>query len=101
MAWGADILVSEIIDVEATTRMLKLQYPVTDAQLAPLVAHMVNEHLVSEEVGKLAAIAKVGMVVLSHIAPVTDELPNPPRYTREIRRFYKGPVIMGRDFDEF
>jgi ribonuclease BN (tRNA processing enzyme) len=101
LARNADILVSEVIDVDATTRMLKQKFPVSDDQLAPLVAHMVKEHLTPEEVGKLAAGAKVGMVILSHISPVTDERANPPQYTNRIRKFFKGPVIMGRDFDEF
>jgi ribonuclease BN (tRNA processing enzyme) len=101
LARNADILVSEIIDIDATTRMLKQQYPVTDDQLAPLLTHMIKEHLVPDEVGKLATRAHVGMVILSHIAPVTDELANPPQYTRKIRKFFKGPIIMGRDFEEF
>ncbi|GLS98901.1 MBL fold metallo-hydrolase [Sphingobium jiangsuense] len=100
-ARNADILVSEVIDIDATNRMLKRQYAVSDEQLAPLVKHMVEEHLVPAEIGKLAAKAGVGMVVLSHVAPVTDEPIDPPRYTRGVRETFRGPVILGRDLDEF
>ncbi|MGE4324340.1 MAG: MBL fold metallo-hydrolase, partial [Sphingobium sp.] len=89
------------IDIDATNRMLKRQYAVSDEQLAPLVKHMVEEHLVPAEIGKLAAKAGVGMVVLSHVAPVTDEPIDPPRYTRGVRETFRGPVILGRDLDEF
>ena len=101
LARNADILVTEIIDVEATKQMLRRQFPVTDAQLEPLVAHMIKEHLVPEEVGKLASTAQVGMVVLSHVVPVTDERDYAPAFTTGVKKHFNGPVIMGQDLSEF
>ena len=101
LARGADILVSEVLNIGATARLLKTQFPVTDEQLAPLLKHMTDEHLLPEEVGKLAARADVGMVVLSHIAPATDEPINPLDYTAGIRKHYNRPVVYGKDFLEF
>ena len=52
-------------------------------------------------IGKLAAKADVGMVVLTHFVPVPEQLIHPNRLITEIRRFYKGRVVMARDLDSF
>jgi ribonuclease BN (tRNA processing enzyme) len=60
-----------------------------------VLAHMLEEHLTATEVGKLAAEAQVGTLVLSHIRHVSEE------DVAEIRRHFDGEVIVGSDLDTF
>jgi ribonuclease BN (tRNA processing enzyme) len=101
LAKGADILVSEVLDMNATVAKLREVFPGSDQEIAKLVAHMAEEHLSPQEVGKLAARAGVGMVVLSHISPATDVEANALEYTRGVSEFYDGPVVFGRDLVQF
>ncbi len=84
LARGADILVSEMV---------------TDAALASVpsfvMEHMLEEHLSTEEVGKLAQRADVGMLVLSHTGAVTQE------EVDNIARFFNGTIVVGEDLAKF
>lgn len=84
LAQGADILVSEMV---------------TDAALASVPAfvmeHMLEEHLSTEEVGKLAQRAGVEMLVISHTGAVTQE------EVDNIARFYQGTIVVGEDLARF
>ena len=84
LARDADILISEMV---------------TDADIAavppPVQAHMRAEHLSPTQVGRLAATAGVGTVVLSHY---TDASPDD---LASIRREFSGEVIAGEDLMRF
>lgn len=101
LAKGADTLVSEIIHVPSVVQMLKTTNNATDAQLAPAIRHMEEEHLIPEEVGKLAAQAGVKLVVLSHIAPGLDDHYDGLQYTAGVKKHFEGTVVLGKDLDEF
>lgn len=101
LAKGADILVSEVIDLPATMAFVARQYHVAPAAMAPQVRHMSEEHLTPEEIGKIANRAGVKMVVLTHFAPGLDTETDMRTYTAGVRVFFKGPVVAGRDLDEF
>jgi len=80
LAKNADVLVSEM----ATSRDV--------ARVPPEIrSHMLQEHLSPAEVGKLAAKANVKMVVLSHIWDVGED------DAAEIKKYYSGKVLVGRD----
>jgi ribonuclease BN (tRNA processing enzyme) len=80
LARGADLLVSEMV---------------TDADIAqvppPVQAHMRAEHLSPSQVGRLAAVARVGTVVLSHYTDAS------PHDLEAIRREFAGRVVAGED----
>lgn len=84
LARDADILVSEMV---------------TDADIAavptPVQAHMRAEHLSPTQVGRLAAAARVGTVVLSHYAGASAE------DLEAIRREFSGEVVAGEDLMRF
>lgn len=102
LAWGADILVSEVIDIDPILAAMKRKYPNSTSDLqSQFIAHQKQEHLTPEEIGKMAERAKVGMVVLTHIVPGADTEASSLRYTQGVRGTYHGPVIAGRDLDEF
>jgi len=84
LARGADILISEMV---------------TDDDIAavppPVQAHMRAEHLSPTQVGRLAAAAGVGTVVLSHY---TDASPDD---LAAINREFSGALIAGEDLMRF
>jgi ribonuclease BN (tRNA processing enzyme) len=100
LAKGADILVSEVIDVD--TVMIPIRRSgVPESGLDKIAEHMRIEHMQPEEIGKLAAAADVKMVVLSHFSGGSLDTGNITAFTDGVRKFYGGPVIAGRDLDEF
>lgn len=101
LAKGADVLVSEVIDIDETVALIKRSWHAPEAALQPLIEHMRREHLAPEEVGKLAAEAGVKMVVLTHQAPGLDEDVNASAIMRGVREHYAGVVVPARDLDQF
>lgn len=83
LAKGADILVSEMV---------------SEADLASvpreIVPHMLTEHLSPAELGKLAAAAGVRKVIISHSRSVGES------DLRELRREFRGDVVIGQDLDQ-
>jgi ribonuclease BN (tRNA processing enzyme) len=102
LAKGADILLSEIIDLPALLDSLRRRSAATGIDQQTLIDHMAKEHLTPEEVGKLAAAAGVGQVVLTHFAtPPGNETINRDRMLAEIRKHYAGPVSFGEDLASY
>lgn len=92
LARGADILVSEVYDPMAAP-------PVSAGPIVGQLAfHMTKEHLIPEEVGKMAASAGVGKLVLSHF--VAKESATESIVAR-VRVHYRGVVVAGNDLDRF
>lgn len=100
LARGADILVSEVADINALLATLRRQDPGGGDQEAA-GAHMRKEHLSPEDVGALASRAGVKMVVLSHIGGGSEDGIDMRVLTDRVRANFAGPVIAGRDGDEF
>ncbi len=101
LAKGADVLVSEIIDIDAIIAGLKRRQLATGVDQQPLIDHMVQEHLTPENVGRLAAAAGVKMLVLTHFAtPPGNDNYDPAAMLGAIRRHFKGQVIFGEDLIE-
>lgn len=101
LAQGADLLVTEVIDMAAMERVLRRASDLPPAALGPMLAHMVEDHLTPEQVGRLAAAARVGRVVLTHLAPGMDEETDTSGYTTGIAAHYRGPVTVANDLDRF
>lgn len=100
LAAGADVLVSEVLDPEALAALLT-SLKSDPAQKASFVAHMEQEHLAPEAIGRLAVKAEVKMVILSHIGAGGDGETDLRRYTAGVRKYFSGPVIAAGDGDEF
>ena len=102
LAQGADILVSEVIDVDQTMKYLVELYGRSSPEkMQATIAHLREEHLTSEELGKLAQKANVKMVVLSHIVMGFDDETDYLHYVNGVRRYYSGVVVAGQDLDQF
>jgi len=101
LAKDADILVSEVIDIEQALAWVQRKYRMPETATAPLVTHMRKQHLTPEDVGKIATAAGVRMVVLSHIVMAPDAEKDLRHFTDRVRLEYDGPVLAGNDLQEF
>ncbi len=102
LAKGADILVSEIIDLPALLESLRRRSAATGINQQTLIDHMAKEHLTPDEVGRLAAAAEVGQVILTHFAtPPGSEIIDRERMLAEIRKHYAGAVSFGEDLASY
>jgi ribonuclease BN (tRNA processing enzyme) len=96
LAKGADVLVSEVLLPGGGAARPARATPLA----GELAEHMSREHLTPEEVGKMATAAGVKTVILTHlvIGPAPDAA---QRLEAEVRKFYSGRVIVGRDLLRF
>lgn len=101
LAQGADLLVTEVIDMAAMDAVLRRASDLPAAALGPMLAHMAQDHLTPDQIGRLAAAARVGRIVLTHLAPGMDEEPDTSGYTTGIAAHYRGPVTVANDLDRF
>lgn len=93
LAQGADILVHEVYD---DTRGDDADEGTWEARRRH--HHLVTSHTPLSQVGKVAADAGVGRLVLTHFIPGDDELPD-ARWQAGVTS-YDGDVIVGRDLLE-
>jgi ribonuclease BN (tRNA processing enzyme) len=96
-ARDADILVYEVIDLELIEKTLMRDRPAPVAQ--SMMRHMRDEHTTAEEVGKVAAAARVKQVILTHVIPGGPEPDDV--YVDPVRKVYGGPVYLARDLMSF
>lgn len=101
-ARGASILVHEVVSLAAFENVLKSDRTVSVSadKLPELLQHMREEHSTPEVVGRFAAAAGVGKVVLTHLIPGSDQLPD-SAYSDGVRQYYSGPVFVAKDLMEF
>lgn len=99
LATGADVLVTEVqdrkrIDNFVNTYAAQNHWPAERA--AALKAHMLEEHLVEEQVASMATNARVKSVVLTHYDSV-----NAATYVDAIKKSFTGPVFAASDLDRY
>lgn len=101
LAQGANLLVSEVIDRTKMRAALQHIPGLPPGSLAPLLRHMDLDHISGEEVGRLAAEAHVGGIVLTHLSPGLDEETDTTGYTQGIAAAFQGPVTVAADLDRY
>ncbi len=105
LAKGADLLVSEVtasVDAykEQQIKIGRWQL-MTPEQQAGALRHMSEEHLLPEEVGKLAAHAGVKTVVLTHLPATGNPKEDYKRFADQVGKEFSGPVLIANDLMEF
>lgn len=95
LARGADVLVHEVLYLPGLDALLARN---PDAKR--LRQHLVASHTTTEEVGRVAAEARVGTVVLSHFVPGDDPSITDEQWAAGVRKHFKGKVVVGRDLME-
>jgi ribonuclease BN (tRNA processing enzyme) len=92
LATDADVLVHEVMLPERVRELLK-GLPNSEALARSVISH----HTTAEQVGRVAAAARVKTLVLSHFVPAEDPDVPDEEWVAPVRRHYSGPVIVGRD----
>lgn len=100
IARNADILVTEIIDLDQTQKQLE-GWNLDPVNFNALMDHMRDEHLTAAQVGKLAQAAGVKKVVLSHIAPGLPTAEGDADLLNGVKAVFDGPVNLANDLDSF
>ncbi len=94
LARGADVLVHEVVSREFWERPGAPQPP-------DVVRHILASHTDAPDVGRVAAAAGVGMIVLSHFVPTEGPgAPSDEQWIAGVRRHFKGKIVVGRDLLE-
>jgi ribonuclease BN (tRNA processing enzyme) len=95
LARGADVLVHEALFLAAVDRIVAA---VPNA--ATLKEHIIASHTSAEDVGRVADAAGVRTLVLSHLIPSDDPAITDQMWLDEVRRHFKGRVLVGKDLLE-
>jgi ribonuclease BN (tRNA processing enzyme) len=105
LAKGADMLVSEVVmsveefkEQQVKSGRWQLRTP---EEQASSIRHMKEEHLAAEEVGKMAALAGVKTVVLTHLPPTADPKDEYKRFGEQVKKHFSGQVLIAKDLMEF
>lgn len=102
LAKGADVLVSEVVDVPAIVAQLTGTIKDVPPQVRASIGNgMSSNHLVPAEIGKVAVAAGVKEVVLTHFVPSPEVAADMADYVRDIAKVFRGPVLMAHDLDRF
>jgi len=102
LAAGADLLVSEMMDVDAVMQEVRDHNPnMPKRQHDGIEWHLRAHHLLPSQVGELASNAGVRELVVTHMSPnvATEEMAK--RYLDEIGETYDGKAVIADDLDRF
>ena len=103
LAQGTDMLVSEVMALEPImAEILGSRPDMPPPVQAAMRQHMSTHHVDAAEVGRMAAAAGVGRLVLTHFAVPPGPLHDSEAYLREgVRQSYAGPVDLARDLASY
>jgi ribonuclease BN (tRNA processing enzyme) len=105
LASGADLLVSEMIDVDAVLAAMRpggaRGQPPADRQLTGFEWHMHAHHMTPLQVGQLAAEASVGRLVITHFAPNPATPAQGQAYLDAIAMSFDGPAELASDLGRY
>lgn len=94
-AKGADVLVHEVMYLPGIEALIK-RLP----NAKRLREHLLAAHTLPEDVGKIAAQAGVKTLVLSHFVPGDDASITDEQWSADVRKHFKGRVVVGKDLLE-
>ncbi|MHA6719983.1 MBL fold metallo-hydrolase [Sphingomonas sp. RS6] len=99
---GADMLVSEMIDVPATMAAIgRLQPDMPAGQREAMREHLTRHHLTPQQVGEMAKAMGVKQVVLTHLVIARADQAAIDRAIAEIHQSFSGRVTAAHDLERF
>ncbi len=104
LARGADLLVSEMIDVDGVLGAMRpggARGAAANAAPTGFEWHMHAHHMTPSQVGELAKAAEVKRVVITHFAPNPTGPEQARRYLDEIHAQFPGDVQLGADLGRY
>jgi ribonuclease BN (tRNA processing enzyme) len=94
-ARGADVLVHEVMYLPGVEALIK-RLP----NARKLREHLMAAHTLPEDVGRIAARARVNTLVLSHFVPGDDPSITDEQWAEGARKHFKGRIVVGKDLME-
>ena len=94
-AKDADVLVHEVMYLPGIDALIQ-RLP----NAKRLREHLMASHSLPEEVGKIAAQARVKTLVLSHFVPGDDASITDEQWSEGVRKHFDGRVVVGKDLME-
>jgi ribonuclease BN (tRNA processing enzyme) len=102
LAKGADILISEMMDIPAVLATIRRITPdMPEPQFRGIEWHFRAHHLLPEQVGELATNAGVKRIVVTHMVPNIQGSEMAERYRARIAEVFDGEVTIATDLDRF
>ncbi len=103
LAKGADMLVTELIDVDFTIANIRRRAAdLSPTDLANMETHLRTHHITTQDIGAIAAAAGVKSVVITHLAGGgADGSAANERYVREVKEQFRGAVRVASDMERF
>ena len=102
LARGADLLVCEMMDVDAVLADIRRFRPdLPLPALGAIEAHLRAHHVTPEQVGELAAATDVSQLVITHMAPSITSEGIEAGYRSTIAQSYSGEIEFANDLDRF
>jgi ribonuclease BN (tRNA processing enzyme) len=104
LATDADILVSEVLDVEAIEAYVAKRSVAenwSDKQKQDTLRHHMQGHLPARDLGLMATAAKVKHVVLTHFVPTSPTSLDTSVVEGQVREAFDGVVVGGLDLQVF
>ena len=95
LAQKVDVLVHSAMYVPALDRLVA-RVPNARTLKASILAHQTS----AEDAGRIAQAAAVKTLVLSHLVPADDPDVTDQMWIDSARRYFHGPIIVGRDLLE-
>jgi ribonuclease BN (tRNA processing enzyme) len=100
LAQDADLLVSEVVDIEAMSEILRQSMKDAPGPLVTaILGNLDRNHLTPEYIGGMAERAGVCKVVLTHYVPVPRSAGGYDAYVAAVKSVYDGEVLAARDLD--
>lgn len=102
LAKGADLFVTEMIDLENTIAAVKRINPnMPEKAIDDMARHLSDHHLTPLQVGEMATRAGVRKVVVTHFVTGSTGAADTEPYAAVIGSTFKGPVAVANDLDRF
>lgn len=100
---GVDLLVSEVFDVPAMIAFMthNAKFAIPPQVKAGMIQHFETQHLTPQEAGKIAAEARVGRLVFTHLGIPGPTNAEAAELIRSAHETFKGEVIVAHDLDGF
>ncbi|MBI3701365.1 MAG: MBL fold metallo-hydrolase [Afipia sp.] len=94
-AKGADVLVHEVMYEPAVDRLVA-----KNKNAATLKKHLMDSHTTTEDVGRIAAMAGVKVLVLDHLVPGDDPQVTDANWTDGVKKHFNGKIVLAQDLME-
>jgi ribonuclease BN (tRNA processing enzyme) len=101
LARGADLLVTELADPKFAAVFVTPGPGPQPKRAREMHEHMVNHHISPDQVGQMAAKAKVKRIVITHLVAGRDPNVDTTPLVAGVRKWFEGPVEIAADLNRY